>query len=179
MSRIEPTIGSERLQVLDTLRGFALFGILLANLVSFMGYNTYSAEEIVALPVSDRAVLFSIDWFVEGKFYGIFSILFGVGFVLQAQRFRVADVNFSAFWLRRMAILCCIGLLHMYLVWNGDILTLYGVLGMLLPLFLNLSNRALLRWIVALLSIPLLIHVLLYLTQEASFWGRCGVFRKD
>ncbi|MEM8968526.1 MAG: DUF418 domain-containing protein [Bacteroidota bacterium] len=171
MSGIKPTIASERLQVLDALRGFALFGILLANLYSFMGYNTYSPEEIIVLPVLDRAVLFFIDWFVEGKFYGIFSILFGVGFALQAERFRSANSSFPAFWFRRMIVLCCIGLLHMYLVWNGDILTLYSLLGMLLPFFLNLSNRALLRWIVVLLLIPLLIHGLLYFTPEASFWG--------
>ena len=171
MSGIKPTTGSERLVVLDALRGFALFGILFANLYSFIGYNTYSPEEIIALPVLDRAVLFFIDWFVEGKFYGIFSILFGVGFALQAQRFSTAYANFFAFWFRRMVVLCCIGLLHMYLVWNGDILTLYAVLGLFLPFFLNLSNRTLLRWIVALLSIPLLIHGLLYFTHEASFWG--------
>ncbi len=168
---IKPTTGSERLQVLDALRGFALFGILLANLYSFMGYNTYSPEEIVLLPIFDRAVLFFIDWFVEGKFYGIFSILFGVGFALQAERFRAAEVNFSTFWFRRMIVLCCIGLLHMYLVWNGDILTLYSILGMLLPMFLTLSNRTLARWILVLLLIPLLIHGMLYLTQEALFWG--------
>ena len=168
---MQPTTTKERYEVLDALRGFALFGILLANLYSFFGYNALTSEEIVALPTADRGVLFFIDWFVEGKFYGVFSILFGVGFALQAQRFRAADESFPAFWLRRMGVLCCIGLLHMYLVWNGDILTLYSVLGMLLPLFLNLSNRTLLRWILALLSIPLLIHGLLYLTQEASFWG--------
>ena len=151
---IKPTTGSERLQVLDALRGFALFGILLANLYSFMGYNTYSPEEIVLLPIFDRAVLFFIDWFVEGKFYGIFSILFGVGFALQAERFRAADVNFSTFWFRRMIVLCCIGLLHMYLVWNGDILTLYSILGMLLPMFLTLSNRTLVRWILVLCVDP-------------------------
>ncbi len=171
MSSIKPTTGSERLQALDALRGFALFGILLANLCSFLGLYTYSPEEVILLPTPDRVVLFFIDWFVEGKFYGIFSILFGVGFALQADRFRSTEGNFTAFWFRRMIVLCGIGLSHMYLVWNGDILTLYSLLGMLLPLFLNCSNRTLLRWIVALLLIPLLIHGLLYLTQDASFWG--------
>lgn len=171
MSSIKPTLGKERLQVVDALRGFALFGILFANLYSFIGYNTYRPEEILALPIWDRAVLFFIDWFVEGKFYGLFSILFGVGFALQAQRFRAAHEHFFAFWFRRMVVLCCIGLMHMYLVWNGDILTLYAVLGFFLPLFLNLSDRALLRWIIVLLSIPLLIHGLYALTHEAAFWG--------
>lgn len=179
MSSIKPTTGSERLQVLDALRGFALFGILFANLYSFIGYNTYSPAEIVVLPIWDRAVLFFIDWFVEGKFYGIFSILFGVGFALQAERFKNANANFSAFWLRRMIILCCMGLLHMYLVWNGDILTLYSLLGMLLPLFLNLSNRTLLRWVMALLLIPLIIHGILYMTPDAPFWGSMRRFSTD
>ena len=62
MSNVKPTTASERLQVLDALRGFALFGILLANLYSFIGYHTYTPEEIIGLPVLDRAVLFFIDW---------------------------------------------------------------------------------------------------------------------
>ncbi len=171
MSSMKPTLGKERLQVVDALRGFALFGILLANLYSFIGYNTLSPEQILALPALDRGVLFFIDWFVEGKFYGLFSILFGVGFALQVQRFREGHANFVAFWYRRMVVLIGIGLVHMYFVWNGDILTLYGVLGLFLPLFLPLSNRALLRWIIALLTLPLLIHGLYALTHEAAFWG--------
>ncbi|MEM6633853.1 MAG: DUF418 domain-containing protein, partial [Bacteroidota bacterium] len=171
MSHIKPTTSSERLQVIDALRGFALFGILLANLYSFMGYNTYSPGEIIALPFGNRAVLFFIDWFVEGKFYGIFSILFGVGFALQADRFQRTSESFYSFWVRRMVVLCCMGLIHMYCIWNGDILTLYGFLGLFLPLFLNLSNRALLRWILVLLTIPLLIYGVLYMTQDAPFWG--------
>ncbi len=172
MSEIKPTIQSERLLVLDALRGFALFGILLANLYSFMGYNTYVVpDEIVTLPFLDRGVLFFIDWFVEGKFYGIFSILFGVGFALQAERFQGSDTNFIAFWFRRMLVLLCFGLFHMYFIWNGDILTLYSLLGMLLPLFMNLSNQVLIRWILVLLTTPLLMHTLVYFTPESPFWG--------
>ena len=171
MSELRPTHKSERLQVIDALRGFALFGILFANLYSFIGYNTYTPKEIINLPIGDRAVLFFIDWFVEGKFYSIFSILFGVGFALQAERFRSANANFSTFWFRRMIVLCCFGLIHMYCVWNGDILTLYSLLGMLLPLFLNFSNRALLRWALILLFIPILMYGILYYTQDAAFWG--------
>ncbi len=171
MSNIKPTTASERLQVIDALRGFALFGILFANLYSFIGYNTYSPAEVMALPTLDRAVLFFIDWFVEGKFYGTFSILFGVGFVLQAERFRATGANFSSFWFRRMVVLCCIGLLHMFCVWNGDILTLYSLLGMLLPWFMGLSDKAILRWIAVLLITPLLIYGIFYSTPDAPFWS--------
>jgi len=179
MTAIKPTAGSERLEVLDALRGFALFGILFANLYSFIGYNTYTPEEIVVLPFWDKAVLFFIDWFIEGKFYGIFSILFGVGFALQAERFSSSNESFTAFWFRRMIVLCCIGLLHMYLIWNGDILTLYALIGMLLPLFMNLSSRKLVRWILVLLLIPLLMYGLFYITADAAFWGVMSRFSAD
>lgn len=171
MSSIKPTAGLERLQVIDALRGFALFGILFANLYSFIGYNTYSPGEILALPILDKAMLFFIDWFVEGKFYSIFSILFGVGFALQAQRFNSANEKFTTFWARRMVVLCCFGLTHMYFIWNGDILTLYAILGLLLPLFLNCSNNTLMAWILVLLTLPLLFYGIVYMTPGTSFWG--------
>lgn len=174
MTPIQPTTSSERLQVIDALRGFALFGILLANLYSFIGYNTYGTNEILNLPITDKAVLFLIDWFVEGKFYGIFSILFGVGFAIQAQRFHSTENSFNTFWFKRMTVLCCIGLAHMFFVWNGDILTLYALLGLLLPLFLHCSNRALLAWIVALLIMPIVMYVLVYMTASGAFWQTMG-----
>jgi len=176
MTAIQPTTKSERLQVLDALRGFALFGILFANLYSFIGYNTYSPAEIIELPITDRLMLFFIDWFIEGKFYRTFSILFGVGFALQYERFKKAEANFYAFWIRRMLVLCSFGLLHMYGVWNGDILTLYGLLGMLLPLFIGLKNRTLVRCIWILLCVPILIYFLQFLTPDAPFWSSVSRF---
>jgi uncharacterized protein len=167
---VRPTTSAERLEILDALRGFALFGILLANLTSFVG-PALSASGIARLPISDRLVLFSIDWLVEGKFYTIFSILLGIGFGLQAERARGAGASFPALWRRRMLALLCIGLVHMYLLWHGDILTLYALLGLLLPLFMRLTDCNLLRWIIGLLLAPLLIHLLLVLTPEHPFWS--------
>ena len=166
-----PTIAKERYAVLDSLRGFALFGILLANLVSFVGYNTLQPSQIVSLPFSDRAVLFTIDWLIEGKFYTIFSLLFGMGCALQLERFSAGSAAFRGYWIRRMLILMVIGLTHMYFVWNGDILTLYSVLGLLLLLFVSLSNRTL--WIATglLLLLPIVIHIVVMATQDLSFYG--------
>jgi uncharacterized membrane protein YeiB len=73
----------------------ALGGILLANLMSFFGTDMLTGEARRALPwsaASDR-VLFAIDWFVEGKFYSIFSMLLGVGFALQAARARLDEMS--------------------------------------------------------------------------------------
>lgn len=168
---MKPTTQAERLDILDALRGFALCGILLANLTSFFGYSTYRPQEIVALPWSDRGMLFLIDWFIEGKFYAIFSILFGIGYSLQMQRMTRAQSGFVGYWVRRMLILTCIGLLHMFLVWHGDILTLYSLLGLLLLLFTRTSDRALQAWMVFLFTTPMVMHVFIMATQEHWFWS--------
>ena len=171
VSTLQPTTTRERYEVLDALRGFALFGILMANLYSFFGYNTLAPEQIISLPLADRGVLFFIDWFIEGKFFGLFSILFGVGFGLQAARMAGTAGYFRSYWYRRMIVLLTIGLIHMVFVWIGDILTLYAFLGMFLPFFLNVSDRALLRWIVCLLAAPIVIFFVTYATSESAFWG--------
>lgn len=173
----QPTTVRERYEALDALRGFALFGILLANLYSFFGYNVLTANEIVTLPIADRGVLFFIDWFIESKFFGLFSILFGLGFGLQAMRMD-APTYFCSYWYRRMFVLLTIGLIHMVFIWAGDILTLYAVLGMLLPLFLNLSDRALIRWIFCLLFAPILIFFLTLATSDSTFWEALAQYSK-
>lgn len=83
-----PTAASERLPLLDAIRGMALGGILLANLTSFFGADMLDAAGRAAQPAAGvgQAVLVGIDWLVEGKFYSVFSMLFGIGFALQASR---------------------------------------------------------------------------------------------
>jgi uncharacterized protein len=78
-----------------------------------------------------RAVLFGVDWLVEGKFYSVFCLLFGIGFGPQARRASAGDErSFRRLYRRRMVVLILIGPGHMYALWAGDILTLYGVTGM-------------------------------------------------
>ena len=179
MSQVQPTTVKERYEVLDALRGFALFGILVANLYRFFGYYTLKSYEIISLPLADRGVLFFIDWFLEGKFFSLFSILFGIGFGLQAARMELAPSYFRTYWYRRMVILITIGLIHMVFVWVGDILTLYALLGLFLPFFLNLSDRALIRWIVFLLSTPIIIFFINYATGDSPFWGSLSRLSAD
>ena len=83
-----------------------------------------------------EAVLFAIDWFVEGKFYSVFSILLRIGFAIQRQRALErgrSPLEFGRFFRRRMTVLIGIGLIHMYALWCGDILALYGVMGFFFP----------------------------------------------
>ncbi len=160
----------DRIIALDSIRGFALCGIIFANLVSFTGFYSLSFEQIHQLSWLDRGVLFAIDFFIEGKFYSVFAILFGAGFALQYARFKEKNQNFTPFWLRRMLVLMVIGLCHMYFIWHGDILTLYSLLGLCLLLFVKVNNRALLKWMLILLTLPLVIHLILLKTQSHAFW---------
>jgi uncharacterized protein len=136
----------ERIEILDGLRGFALFGILLANILIFSAWGFMPAEQRLALAGADavRWQNFFHHVFVDGKFYTIFSLLFGVGFALQLRRLEKRGLDGIAIFQRRLLILLGIGLVHMVLVWDGDILTFYALIGLLLPLFRNWSERALL-----------------------------------
>jgi uncharacterized protein len=81
---------------------------------------------------------------VDGKFYTIFSLLFGAGFALQIARLASRGTDGLRIYRRRVLVLLAIGLLHSWLIWDGDILTLYALLGLLLPLFHRWSERSLL-----------------------------------
>lgn len=165
-----PVPVGERLGVLDAIRGVALGGILVANLVSFFGVYWMSAETRMAMAggALGEAVIFGMDWLIEGKFYSVFSILLGVGFAIQWQRAAArgqSRAQFGRFFRTRMAVLIGIGLLHMYGLWAGDILTLYGVMGLLLPTLARGQSRIRLAVIVLCLMVPLATHVLVYSTE--------------
>ncbi len=145
-----PTTGRQRHVVLDALRGLALLGIALANFPEF-GLWTFLSDEAQALMSTasvDRTVRFLQYAFVDGKFYTIFSILFGIGFSITLSRRGVR------LFYRRMAILLLIGFLHLMFIWSGDILLLYAVGGMLLPLFIRLKDRTLLLLAALLILLP-------------------------
>lgn len=171
-STITPIGPEQRIASLDCARGFALAGICIANLVSFAGLYVMTPDQVHALPwpVADRIALFLIDCFIEGKFYTLFSLLFGIGFGLQAAKAERVSAPFIGFWLRRMAVLCLFGLMHMILIWYGDILTLYSLLGVVLLCFRHVESRRLLWWVGGLLLMPLVIQTVLLLTWDHPFW---------
>ncbi|MDE0479532.1 MAG: DUF418 domain-containing protein [Chloroflexota bacterium] len=179
MDELRATAVQERIPLLDVLRGFALIGIFLANLVSFFGYYYLDFGQVKSLPLIERVVLFAVDWLVEGKFYALFSFLLGAGFALQLERARLKGVPFLPFWYRRMGVLLLIGLIHMYFIWYGDILTLYALLGFLLPLFLSWSSRQLFIAIAILLALPMAIHAVTVATADAAFWSSSARFAAE
>jgi uncharacterized protein len=147
---------ADRAHVLDALRGLAIFGILLANMQHFTGWFFLDPAARAALPLAgaNHAIEFLIAWFIDGKFYSIFSLLFGIGFAVMLTRAAADGRDFRAFFRRRLSILLAIGLTHAVLIWYGDILTLYALLGFSLLWFRARSDAQLVRWIAVLFALP-------------------------
>lgn len=135
---VAPVTQQERIAVVDVLRGVAVLGILLMNIISFgLAFHGGLAGEPEINGSNTRANL--AYWFVsqvlfEGKMRALFSMLFGAGAALLITRgeergagLRVADIYY-----RRTMWLILFGVLHAYFIWQGDILYAYGVFGLFL-----------------------------------------------
>ncbi|WP_296246017.1 DUF418 domain-containing protein [uncultured Stenotrophomonas sp.] len=135
-SAFQPVATSERIATLDVLRGFALFGILLMNMEAFSGPMDMSFTGIDPHWQGwDYWADAFVYVFVQGKFFTLFSLLFGAGFAVMAQRAAVAGRDFTRFYLRRSLGLLVIGVLHGLLLWSGDILVAYALLSFVLLAF--------------------------------------------
>jgi len=162
-SQISPISSQERIEILDVLRGLAVCGILIGNVQWFSGYGMLPPALAAQSPLADRITHFLVHFFVEGKFYSIFSFLFGVGFALQISRAEARGALKASLFKRRLFWLLVIGLLHAYLLWAGDILSVYALMGFLLLLFRKKTDRSLLKWAFVLMLIPILTYILLYI----------------
>ncbi len=154
---VAPVQQAERVQIVDILRGFALFGILLVNMTFFIHPFQYAVFPLdPGMPWYDKAATWLIKFLGEGKFYTLFSMLFGLGLTLLMSRIEARGGRFVPLYLRRLLVLLGIGLVHALLIWIGDILILYAVIGFLLILFRNAKPRTLLIWAVILIALPIL-----------------------
>lgn len=155
-----PVAETQRHDVLDCLRGIALFGVLLVNLRDFSLYSLLpaAARDALATAPWDQALEVVMAALVDVKAATLFSLLFGVGFALQMQRAESGGDGATQRYVRRLLLLLAIGIAHAWLLWWGDILRYYAVLGLLLvPLGRGDPRRlAVLGLIVALFGAPLL-----------------------
>lgn len=118
-----PTPAGERNAVIDILRGFAVFGILLVN---------FPGTEAARGGALDDTVRKLLSLFVSGEFYTTFSFLFGLGFALQLLRAEATGRRIVPVYIRRMLALFVIGFAHAVLIWPGDVLLMYAFMGLLL-----------------------------------------------
>lgn len=124
---------AHRLHHVDALRGLALLGILSVNIWAFADSHFASPSPNPAYTSAlDNAVRFTAALLFEGKFYLLFSFLFGYSFTLQMDAAARARADFLPRMLRRQAGLIALGLLHGALLFYGDIMSLYGMLGLVL-----------------------------------------------
>ena len=98
--------------------------------------------------------------FIEGKFYSIFSLLFGWGIGMQMQRLREKGINDNSFIRRRLWGMLLLGMAHLLILWTGDIVAFYALLGFILLAFHKASDKKVLIWGAALILSPILIYYL-------------------
>ena len=159
---------SERYVILDVLRGIALLGICLANYQEFSLYSFQDKAVVEAMPTAsiDHIWTYFHYIFIEGKFYSLFSLLFGIGFSIILSKITENNQYGFAVFYRRMMILAIIGFMHLILLWAGDIVVLYALVGLLLPLFRNVSDKKLLIISAALLCFPIALDTFKVLTDH-------------
>ena len=125
---LQPVAAGDRIEVIDILRGVALLGILLMNMEALSGPLDLAFTGIDPhWHGLDYWVDAAVYVLVQGKFFTLFSLLFGAGFAIMAQRAEAARRDFTTFYLRRSGGLLLIGLCHALLVWSGDILVIYAL----------------------------------------------------
>ncbi len=145
-STLGPVRPSERIELLDVLRGFALIGVLYANMHGF------GARDVTG-PLHTAATFF-MESVVDGKFFSLFSLLFGIGFAIQVRRAEERNQSLFRFYWRRLVVLFGLGWAHT-LIYAGDILKLYAVLGFVLFLFRTWSPRRLVTVAIIILAAAL------------------------
>ena len=123
----------ERVQALDVLRGVALLGILVVNILDYAPRPTTAAERLTAQ---------FVDVFADGSFYPLFSLLFGVGFAVFLDRAAVRGANGTLLYVRRLAALLAIAVLQVILLEDRNILVRYAFLALPLLFFWRASARA-------------------------------------
>ena len=162
---------SERISVLDVLRGFALMGILIMNMpgFSYSGWHEADGSHYWPLPLDQMAEQVR-DALFSGKFNSLFSVLFGLGFTIQFARMQQQDpLGADRLYLRRLLMLLVIGALHACVFWFGDVLHVYALLGIVLLFGLRkVSDRGLIMVMVGCLVYPLVSSLLrvAYVSKE-------------
>ena len=125
---LAPLAPDQRIEALDVVRGFALLGIFLMN-IEFFNRETVGIMEGMPLGLTgiDWWASWFVAYFVQGKFWTIFSLLFGMGFAVMLTRAERAGREFLAPYLRRLTGLAVFGALHYIFLWSGDILFSYAI----------------------------------------------------
>lgn len=158
MQTLAPVQAREREIFMDVLRGFAILGIFIANLNGFSWYNeSAKLTGPMLVPEWDHKMGFLHHMFIEGKFYSIFSLLFGWGIALQIKRGAANGIDPMPTIKRRLWFMLLLGAVHL-LIWPGDIVFFYALLAFLLLPLRKFSNKTLLITGAVLVLLPIILY---------------------
>ncbi len=162
-----PVQPQERVPAMDVLRGFALLGVFAVNMLFFAA--PYQQSMLRPWPeAAHPGFMAFLLLFWQGKFYCLFSFLFGMGFAEQVDRLEARGEPAPRIYRRRLAWLLVIGLAHGLLVWMGDILFIYALLGFLLLAFRKRKPKTLLVWSLCLLVLPTLAGLVVFALMKVG-----------
>ncbi|MCL6618128.1 MAG: DUF418 domain-containing protein, partial [Anoxybacillus ayderensis] len=136
-----------RISMIDAVRGFALFGILLVNVLDFSLPTLYVDATVFAKDGLDRFLLAFVDIFAQASFYPLFSMLFGWGAWIMLDK---GGEKFRVTFLRRLFALLLFGMFHAFFIWHGDILIGYAIVGLFLFPFFRSRAKTLRRFALSL-----------------------------
>lgn len=163
----EPIRPEERVEALDIIRGFALFGVLLANLQGW--FRTYPLKVTLHAPAwpgtADVLAEYARAIVIDSKFFSLFSMLFGAGLAIQMERAEARSKHPYRLLTRRLGILFALGVAHIVLLWMGDILHTYAVAGLLLLFFLRRKVKTIAIWSACLFALPLVLSIIVAVVQ--------------
>jgi len=163
VEKLQPIKETERLELIDIIRGIAIFGILLVNMAHFSYPDMYimylSDNNFIkeSWHVLDHITRWLLDVFVQGKFITMFSFLFGFGMVMMMERAQRKELAFVPLFTKRLIALLVFGIIHAFFIWDGDILMDYAVLGFILLLFRHCKPKTLIIWALSLFALYSLI----------------------
>ena len=170
MTSPAPVSTNERIETLDVLRGLALLGILAMNIRAMAAPISAYMNPTTLFDYSgaSRAAFVFTSVVFELKMMGLFSMLFGAGALLYAAKTGEAGGAATRLWLRRMFWLLVFGLVHAYLIWDGDILVPYALCGILVLWWVrDWTPRALLIGSAGLLTVGVGMSVIHGLTWDS------------
>lgn len=157
-----------RIEQLDIIRGFALFGVLLVNLTMIdETLFSYQSSPFVYEDLSERLFSLMLHIFATGKFYTIFAIVFGLGAILFMNRFESEREGAKRFK-KRLLVLLLIGVGHLVFVWYGDILHVYAIAGFLMLPKRHLSAKRLIGWSIFAFAISTILFTMLANPQNST-----------
>ena len=171
--RLQPVALDERVEAIDLMRGFALLGILLINMLAFHSPLYYIDPYTWFDAPGDTATFSFLDVFIQASFYPLFAMLFGYGLGIQFLRAEARKKTFAPMAAKRLSVLLAFGILHAFLIWYGDILITYAVMGFLLIGMIRLDSKWLLWLGIIIYAVPqtlLLLIMFAAVALDSSFY---------